>query len=65
MYVEGFIYLSDVTGDAAEIDLNIPYLAFYGDWFDAPMFDYDKFEMAQIMQDDSIPTTKSRRRASS
>ena len=55
MYVEGFIYLSDVTGDAAEIDLNIPYLAFYGDWFDAPMFDYDKFEMAQIMQDDSIP----------
>lgn len=55
MYVEGFIYLSDVTGDGAETDLNIPYLAFYGDWFDAPMFDYDKFEMAEIMQDDSIP----------
>lgn len=54
MYVEGFVRLEDLGGDDA-IDLNLPYLAFYGDWYDAPMMDYSSFEMAEIMQDDSIP----------
>ena len=55
MYVEGYVKLADKTSGDGKTDLNIPYLAFYGDWYDAPMFDYDKFEMAEIQQDDSIP----------
>lgn len=42
MYVEGFIKLKqtgDETEDAKNIDLNVPFLAFYGDWTEAPMFD--------------------------
>ena len=37
MYVEGYITLDAVKG--TDIDLNVPYLAFYGDWTQAPMFD--------------------------
>ena len=37
IYVEGFISL--VAGDGATVDLGLPYLAFYGDWSDADMFD--------------------------
>ena len=37
MYVEGYITLTAVKG--TDIDLNVPYLAFYGDWTQAPMFD--------------------------
>ncbi len=42
MYVEGFVTLEAVEG--SEIDLNVPYLAFYGDWTQAPLFDIDYFE---------------------
>lgn len=41
MYVEGFITL-DNTDDNG-VDLNVPYLAFYGDWSDAPIFDKDYY----------------------
>ncbi|MFI3329896.1 MAG: leucine-rich repeat protein [bacterium] len=34
MFVEGYIILSSDSGD-----LSIPYLGFYGDWTDAPIFD--------------------------
>ena len=37
MYVEGYITLTATKG--TDIDLNVPYLAFYGDWTLAPMFD--------------------------
>ncbi len=41
MYVEGFVTLK---GEAGEVDLNAPFLAFYGDWGAAPLFDLDYFE---------------------
>ena len=37
MYVEGYITLTATRG--TDIDLNVPYLAFFGDWTLAPMFD--------------------------
>ncbi len=52
MYVEGFVVL-----DAAEesvVDLSVPYLAFYGDWTRAPLFDLDYFATNKDELDDSI-----------
>ena len=43
MYVEGFCKLA--AKDEADIDLNIPFLAFYGDWTQAPMFDKTFYEV--------------------
>ena len=40
MYVEGFITLADKSNN---VDLNVPFLAFYGDWSDAPIFDKDYY----------------------
>ncbi len=42
MYVEGFIVLDSV--EEAVVDLSIPYLAFYGDWTVAPLFDLDYYQ---------------------
>ncbi|MDD4290785.1 MAG: leucine-rich repeat protein [Clostridia bacterium] len=39
MYVEGFVKLTAVEG----VDLSIPWLAFYGDWEDVPVFDEDYY----------------------
>ena len=52
MYVEGFATLDNV--DESGIDLNIPYLAFYGDWADAPIFDYDIYQTSKDEHDDNI-----------
>ncbi len=41
MYVEGFVKLASNS----EINLNIPFLAFYGDWTEAPMFDKTYYEV--------------------
>lgn len=41
MYVEGFITFDNTAANG--IDLNIPFLAFYGDWSDAPIFDKDYY----------------------
>ena len=54
MYVEGFVKLSDTATENA-IDLSIPWLAFYGDWDAAPMFDLSAYDVARAEQDDSIP----------
>ena len=35
IYVEGFVYLNDEHG----VDLSLPFLGFYGDWTQAPVFD--------------------------
>ena len=51
MYVEGFVTLNNA--DDAQ-DLNVPYLAFYGDWTVAPLFDLDFFETNADELDDSI-----------
>ncbi len=52
MYVEGFITLKAQSG--TDVDLNVPYLAFYGDWTQAPLFDLDYFETNADELDDSI-----------
>jgi hypothetical protein len=52
MYVEGFISLTDV--DTNGVDLSIPYLAFYGDWKDAPIFDASAYEVSKDKYDASI-----------
>ncbi len=53
MYVEGYITLKATRG--TDVDLNVPYLAFYGDWTVAPLFDLDYFETDADEQDDAIP----------
>ena len=35
-YVEGYVYLSN---DEGAVELNLPFLGFFGDWTDAPIFD--------------------------
>ncbi|MBR4942926.1 MAG: S8 family serine peptidase, partial [Clostridia bacterium] len=51
MYVEGFVTLTD-AGEG--VDLSIPYLAFYGDWKDAPIFDASAYEVSKEKYDSSI-----------
>ncbi len=53
MYVDGFVCLENE--DEEGLDLNIPYLAFYGDWSDAPIMDYDVYETTKDENDDTIP----------
>lgn len=43
MYVEGFAKLTAVKD--GDIDLNVPFLAFFGDWTQAPMFDKTYYEV--------------------
>ncbi len=52
MYVEGFVKLTATSG--TEINLSAPFLAFYGDWTVAPLFDIDYFETNADEIDDSI-----------
>ena len=54
MYVEGFVSLKPTWG--TDIALNVPYLAFYGTWAQAPLFDKDYFETDADELDDNIPT---------
>ena len=42
MYVEGFVTFSAVSGTS--VDMNVPYLAFYGDWTEAPIFDEEFYD---------------------
>ena len=50
-YVEGYVVLNNADNTQ---DLNIPYLAFYGDWSRAPLFDLDFYETNADEIDDSI-----------
>ena len=43
MFVEGFVKLT--ASKDGEINLNIPFLAFFGDWTQAPMFDKTYYEV--------------------
>ena len=52
MYVEGYITLTATSG--TEINMGIPYLAFYGDWTVAPIFDKEYYETHADELDDSI-----------
>ena len=52
MYVEGFVTLEAASG--TKIDLNVPYLAFYGDWTKAPLFDLTYYDTNADELDDGI-----------
>ena len=54
MYIEGFVCLKD-NDSSNGINLSVPFLGFYGDWYSAPMFDLSAFDEAKAEQDDSIP----------
>ncbi len=53
MYVEGFVKLIDNSEESA-VNLNIPFLAFYGDWTQAPMFDKTYYEVESEAHDQAI-----------
>lgn len=53
MYVEGFVSL--VATGTTKVTIGLPYLAFYGDWNDAPLFDYSEYEIAESEMDTGIP----------
>ncbi|UKI12400.1 MAG: Fn3-like domain-containing protein [Oscillospiraceae bacterium] len=53
MYVEGFVSLQ-ATGKT-KVTIGLPYLAFYGDWNDAPLFDYSEYELAESQKDTGVP----------
>lgn len=42
MYVEGFITLKATSG--TNVDMNVPVLAFYGDWNEAPILDEEYYD---------------------
>lgn len=52
MFVEGFVKLAAKADD--DIDLNVPFLAFYGDWTKAPIFDKTYYEVETEAHDGSI-----------
>ena len=52
MYVEGYITLTATKG--TDIDLSVPYLAYYGDWTVAPLFDLEYYDTNADELDDGI-----------
>ena len=52
MYVEGYITLTATKG--TDISLNVPYLAYYGDWTQAPLFDLTYFDTNADELDEGI-----------
>ncbi len=52
MYVEGFVVLTATEENT--VSLSVPYLAFYGDWAKAPLFDLDYYDTHADELDDSI-----------
>ena len=52
MYVEGYITLKATAG--TEVDMSVPYLAFYGDWTKAPLFDLTYYDTNADELDDGI-----------
>ena len=54
MYVEGFVKLAAISNNDKAIDLNIPFLAFYGDWTLAPIFDKTYYEVESEAHNNAI-----------
>lgn len=52
IYVEGFITFDNTEADG--VDLNIPFLGFYGDWGEAPIFDLDYYEVETEAHNNAI-----------
>lgn len=53
IYVEGFVKLIALDTEK-EIDLNVPFLAFYGDWTQAPILDKTFYEVESEAYNDAI-----------
>ncbi len=53
IYVEGYVRLTGTDGTS--VNLNVPYLSFYGDWTQAPILDLDWFETNPTEINNSIP----------
>ncbi len=53
MYVEGFLKLT-AKGESNAVSLNAPFLAFYGDWTEAPLFDKTFYEVETEAHNDAI-----------
>ncbi len=51
MYVEGFVTLTQ-TGEGT--NMNVPFLAFYGDWTEAPIFDEEYYDTNKDELNDGI-----------
>ncbi len=54
MYVEGYITL-DLQGEGG-VNMNLPMLAFYGDWTEAPIFDEEYYDTHKDEINDGIDT---------
>lgn len=54
MYVEGFITLTADKGKGDKVNLNVPFLAYYGNWLAAPLFDLDYYATNADELDDAI-----------
>ena len=52
MYVEGYVTLKATSG--TDINMSVPYLAYFGDWTVAPLFDLEYYETDADERDDSI-----------
>ena len=52
MYVEGFV--KAIANSETEVSLNVPFLAFFGDWTEAPIFDKTFFEVETEAHNNAI-----------
>ena len=52
IYVEGFLTFDSTAENG--VDLNAPFLAFYGDWAEAPIFDLDYYEVETEAHNNAI-----------
>ncbi len=55
MFVEGYIRFIEENSPTGNIELSIPFMAFYGDWLAAPMFDKSSYDVSQSYFDSSVP----------
>lgn len=53
MYVEGFVKLLPLE-NSDTVQLNVPFLAFYGDWTEAPLFDKTYYEVESEAHNNAI-----------
>ncbi len=54
MYVEGYITLDNQSTESDSVDLNVPFLAFYGDWSQAPIFDKDYYDVETTAHNNAL-----------
>ncbi|MBQ2686222.1 MAG: leucine-rich repeat protein [Clostridia bacterium] len=52
MFIEGYLTFDNTNEEG--VDLNAPFLAFYGNWGDAPIFDIDYYEVETEAHNNAI-----------